>query len=195
MRHATFQLCLFGGLSGLAWGRGRLSLRPRTPGRGRGRCGLAGHLQPAEECPRLAAQGDRAGSECTSRPSNPVEVVVTCVCPVTLSSVACLRVRGLPGGTVQSCSGTQPASLLLAVGSCSSLRPQRVHMLKRHSDESGTRAQAPGRQRPGLGVCASQSDRAWGTGNVSVRKTPNNKIGGLGPGRGVAGSVSGPGAE
>lgn len=180
MRHATFQLCLFGGLSGLAWGRGRLSLRPRTPGRGRGGAGWRAvcSLQRGARGWRLKVTGP--GSECTSRPSNLVEVVVTCVCPVTLSSVACLRVRGLPGGTMQSCSGTQPASLLLAVESCSSLRPQRVHVLKRHSDESGTRAQAPGRQRPGLGVRASQSDRAWGTGNVSVRKTPNNKIGGLG---------------
>lgn len=66
-------------------------------------------------------------------------------------------------------------------------------MLKCHSDESGTRTQPQGGKDLGLGVRASESDRAWGTGHVFVRKTPRNKV--RGPGRWKRGGVcAGPGA-
>lgn len=123
------------------------------------------------------------GSACTSKPSNLVEFVVTCVWPVTLSSATCLRV--FPLG---------PCRPALGLGHCpscwpwgSSLHPQRVHMLKCHSDESETRTQPQGGKDLGLGVRASESDRVWGTGHVFVRKTPRNKV--RGPGRWKRGGV------
>lgn len=110
---------------------------------------------------------------------------VRCHVCLARDSVLCDVLAGLPAG---------PCRPALGLGHCpscwpwgSSLHPQRVHMLKCHSDELGTRTQPQGGKDLGLGVRASESDRAWGTGHVFVRKTPRNKV--RGPGRWKRGGV------
>lgn len=110
---------------------------------------------------------------------------VRCHVCLARDSVLCDVLAGLPAGPVPSRSGTRPLSLLLAVGvkSAPSEGPHAEVSLRRVGDQDA----AQGGKDLGLGVRASESDRAWGTGHVFVRKTPRNKV--RGPGRWKRGGV------